>query len=944
MPYQINLTPIPDPRGPTYLSSRREADDISNRELDTHNRTWNSTFRLPRLPELDSPLSLRSTCERHHLLRTEAPRQYRPLVEQQDESASQLGTQDESNATQNLQAQANTPTPRVTPGSSDSDRSGSSLSVHSYYGQTTHSHPTSGSQQVPLNSPCVESSASHSRDYETYLNPSLPQAQHIVHGSVLPMTQNSITSNRSPEGEARASWQRILDSNSNHPLQTNPHLSTVQGWSREIRRTGEEGPDLPHPEDAQAQVQVAPANYQPTRKRKPTTLHERSPRRKRHQPATLQPQINAQADLLMRREGSTSRGGQLDVSHASTPIVADTASQTTSGLIGIPEPPRPHFNNGPSNASEYSLTLRSEPHLGLPMQPGRTECRDINGPPERNIINGGFFPRAQGITFNNATMVDMGTYVQDNTNSQDTLLWLGGHIMKGAELDSSERSPPPRCHPGTRRTIIDKAQDWYNDPQEGKQLLWLRGQAGVGKSAIVQTLAEGWSEEESLGASLFFSRERRHTNPSQVFPSLAYQMATQDQTYGAYISELKRKNPRSLEKAIGEQFRLLFVEPFVRRKLRSGSKAWIITLDGLDECGEDEQTKRHADDIQRDIVELISHFSAQHPSVPLVWIIASRPEAHLQAVFAQGNIRGNIAEVEVPVDSPEACQDVEKYLDAEFRRIRERYPNHISESPWPTRSQFEKIAQASSGLFAFAAVIIRFIDDPVVRNPIEQLKWVMKAITRLLRSRNHLKNPLAALDVLYTVILSRIPADSYEVARQILGASMYLDRQKVPRRGWDLTLICNAYGIEKAKAITALSYLHSVIKFQPEAKSTNPRPSCYHTSFRDFLQDSLRSCEHFIKSAVDGGDFIRCTAIWVMDKCSRPDSMILSLQYRAVVSAVMDSIYGSEWMPSSTGIFFTLYSSEYQIPADILESFLDKVDGKFVKYVTTDKLLVRNGE
>ncbi|KXN84843.1 hypothetical protein AN958_12069 [Leucoagaricus sp. SymC.cos] len=318
-----------------------------------------------------------------------------------------------------------------------------------------------------------------------------------------------------------------------------------------------------------------------------------------------------------------------------------------------------------------------------------------------------------------------------------------------------------------------------------------------------------------------------------------------------------------------EQFRLLFIEPFVRRRIRNGSKAWVITLDGLDECGEDQQTKRHSDDIQRDIVELINGFAAQNLSVPLVWIIASRPEAHLKAVFTQGNVQDNIFEVEVPVDSPEACQDVEKYLDAEFKRIRERYPDHISESSWPTRSQFEKIAQASSGLFAFAAVIIRFIDDPVVRNPVEQLKWVMQAITKLLRSRNHLKNPLAALDALYTVILSRIPADSYEVARQILGASMYLDRKKVLRGGWNLALICNAYSIEKATAITALSYLHSVIKFQPEARFGNPRPTCYHTSFRDFLQDHVRSCGYLIEPAVVGSDIICHVVSWIKDMYSR---------------------------------------------------------------------------
>ncbi|KAF9450239.1 hypothetical protein P691DRAFT_726348, partial [Macrolepiota fuliginosa MF-IS2] len=100
--------------------------------------------------------------------------------------------------------------------------------------------------------------------------------------------------------------------------------------------------------------------------------------------------------------------------------------------------------------------------------------------------------------------------------------------MRGAKFDSSDRDPPPRCHPGTRTTISNKIYDWLGSPRPEKKLLWLRGLAGVGKSAIIQTVAEKLADQGRLGASLFFSRTNGRRDPRQVFPTLAYQFAVQD--------------------------------------------------------------------------------------------------------------------------------------------------------------------------------------------------------------------------------------------------------------------------------------------------------------------------------------------------------------------------------------------------------------------------------
>ncbi|KAF9442692.1 hypothetical protein P691DRAFT_618043, partial [Macrolepiota fuliginosa MF-IS2] len=74
----------------------------------------------------------------------------------------------------------------------------------------------------------------------------------------------------------------------------------------------------------------------------------------------------------------------------------------------------------------------------------------------------------------------------------------------GAGLDSAVRYPLPRCHPATRRTLRGRIAGWLAD--RSTNLLWLYGPAGVGKSAIAQTVAEDCRKEGWLGAAFFFSR------------------------------------------------------------------------------------------------------------------------------------------------------------------------------------------------------------------------------------------------------------------------------------------------------------------------------------------------------------------------------------------------------------------------------------------------------
>src|SRR4051794_6317397 len=51
------------------------------------------------------------------------------------------------------------------------------------------------------------------------------------------------------------------------------------------------------------------------------------------------------------------------------------------------------------------------------------------------------------------------------------LLQLLQASVPDAALDSVERSPPPKCHPGTRKKLLEEIQHWIH--RSNKKICWL---------------------------------------------------------------------------------------------------------------------------------------------------------------------------------------------------------------------------------------------------------------------------------------------------------------------------------------------------------------------------------------------------------------------------------------------------------------------------------------
>jgi predicted ribonuclease YlaK len=71
---------------------------------------------------------------------------------------------------------------------------------------------------------------------------------------------------------------------------------------------------------------------------------------------------------------------------------------------------------------------------------------------------------------------------------QGTWAKLSEVAVKGAQYNSRERQPHPKCLERTRVDLLKYIHQLLDE--ENNQLIWLHGVAGVGKSAVAFTVAE----------------------------------------------------------------------------------------------------------------------------------------------------------------------------------------------------------------------------------------------------------------------------------------------------------------------------------------------------------------------------------------------------------------------------------------------------------------------
>ena len=187
--------------------------------------------------------------------------------------------------------------------------------------------------------------------------------------------------------------------------------------------------------------------------------------------------------------------------------------------------------------------------------------------------------------------------------------------------DSADRDPPPRCPPGAREKVIQEIIQWIQEENSSFDIIWVNGRASIGKSALMQTIAE--IDGIYFGGCFFFRRAVAGCNvKDHLFSTIAYQLAMNVPGMLEYVDRAMTRDFSLTKKSAAGHLKRLIIEPI--RHLPIPPRPIIIIIDGLDEC-EDFNA-------QHDILTLVAQVTTD-PSVTIRFIISSRPEHQICDMF-----------------------------------------------------------------------------------------------------------------------------------------------------------------------------------------------------------------------------------------------------------------------------------------------------------------------
>ncbi|TFK64536.1 hypothetical protein BDN72DRAFT_263420 [Pluteus cervinus] len=310
----------------------------------------------------------------------------------------------------------------------------------------------------------------------------------------------------------------------------------------------------------------------------------------------------------------------------------------------------------------------------------------------------------------------------------------------GAAFDSAERGDPPRCHPETRTAVLSSGRKWADTFNTLCLFMWITGWAGVGKSAILQTLAELYSKSGRLAASFFFFQASHNRNSTSGFvATIAEQLM--DSVPGAreIILDKIAKNPQIfVNKSFQSQWETLIVNTLCHPTVRRPVAPMLIVIDGVDEIA--------SHDEQRILLQTILSTAPQlGPSYK--FLFASRPEQQLERVFKEFGIR---QESRIELGNGSGTQaDIGLFLEASFSEIRYAYDFQSTSSTqaWPGQNVIKQLVNKASGQFVYASTVIRFVgsqDDP------------QAALDLIIKGRDVHAEAVKELDSLYLVLMKRV--------------------------------------------------------------------------------------------------------------------------------------------------------------------------------------------
>jgi hypothetical protein len=386
-----------------------------------------------------------------------------------------------------------------------------------------------------------------------------------------------------------------------------------------------------------------------------------------------------------------------------------------------------------------------------------------------------------------------------------------------------EHTETPACLEGTRVELLNSIRQWMTGPT-GKQVYWLTGVAGTGKTTVAQSVADMAKKLDILGATFLFSHaseDRRDYR--RVIPTLAYQLARDARLRPGVVAAVNADKAIAMTSTSIQARHLLF--DVLQRLSSSPPSCVLIVLDALDECNKDAQ-RMHGGD-------LIPILIAGLKNVPFVKVfLTSRSEPSIEVMFIDKDLHSQSRTLALHRDIEEKIvqSDIDRYLHSELKKLRGRIPNNPN---FPPEADVRTLVERANNLFIYARTTVEYISDPL-GEPDSRLAALIEAKPGLTEGQ------FGRLDDLYSQILrtahdasrhrSKVNAD----LRTVL-VTLVLVQQQIPA-----SVIAAIADVDDSRCREYLRHISALLNYQH--KPDEP-VRLMHLSFPDFLSDPLRCFE-----------------------------------------------------------------------------------------------------
>ncbi|EGX43203.1 hypothetical protein AOL_s00215g659 [Orbilia oligospora ATCC 24927] len=405
-----------------------------------------------------------------------------------------------------------------------------------------------------------------------------------------------------------------------------------------------------------------------------------------------------------------------------------------------------------------------------------------------------------------------------NEGGRSSKIRISLPVARGATFGSFGTEGEPMCLNHTRENLLRVITDWAttSDIQTTKQIFWLSGGAGTGKSTIARTVAKFLKDEALLGGSFFFRRGTEDCSKAERFiTTLAADLRFHVRGVNAGISKALGKDPRITEKNLGEQFEELIQKPLMEAK---PIRRTTLVIDALDEC----ENENHV----LAIVRFLALLTDIDNSITV--FITSRGETFINDIFkalpqvVQKRVLHDIEELEIE-------SDIRVFFQHELATIRAK--GGLAED-WPTSTGIESLVKIASPLFIVAANICRFLDDRRFRPDVQLSNLLGCESGPIIIEANADKS----LQWTYRHILTQSLAGTTRFQRatiirefkEIIGIIVLLEQPL------SLPCLSRLISMDEKDVETRLEGFHSVLNIPTDLDGPI---STLHLSFREFLLD-----------------------------------------------------------------------------------------------------------